>query len=301
MGVSVPAFHKVVKSRPLPHAYAGLDSGRTRPSPVRTGLFRVSWDSVIRMPDRGVGLERGTKRGSMRFHGVVPLLVIAVAACSSASTDPTATGTGGPSGAPTGTPSTPGTPKPDPTNDTKRPPPPVDPTNDPAAKACTGAPGSIYAVNVTKLDATDSIPLCRFQGSVLMVVNVASACGNTPQYAPLQKLYDTYRAQGFYILGFPCNQFGAQESGTEKEISQFCTSNYGITFPMFTKGNVNPPDVQPLYQWIHAQPGMATDVAWNFEKFLISRTGQIVQRIPDGTQPDDPAVVTAIEKELAKK
>ncbi|MBS2017016.1 MAG: glutathione peroxidase [Deltaproteobacteria bacterium] len=222
------------------------------------------------------------------------VLFLVLAACSSTATTETPTG-----GTGTGNTTTPGKPK-DGTTSDQKPAPAVDPTNDPNAKACTGAAGSIYAVNVTKLDSTDAIPMCRFEGSVLMVVNVASACGNTPQYEPLQKLYDKYRARGFYVLGFPCNQFGAQESGTEKEISTFCTSTYGITFPMFTKGNVNPPNVQPLYQWIKSQPGMSADISWNFEKFLVSRKGQVVKRIADGTQPDDPEVVSAIEAELAK-
>jgi len=232
----------------------------------------------------------------MRLSAVAfSAFALALVACSSTTvTDPPASSSGT-----TTTPSQPGKPQDGTTGETK-PGKPVDPTTDPNAAACTGAPGSIYAVNVTKLEGETAIPMCRFQGSVLLIVNVASACGNTPQYAPLQAAYDKYRSKGFYVLGFPCNQFGSQESGTDKEISEFCTSSYGITFPMFTKGNVNPPSTQPLYQWIHAQPGMAADVSWNFEKFLISRTGQIVKRIPDGTQPDDPEVIAAIEAELAK-
>jgi glutathione peroxidase len=237
----------------------------------------------------------------MRLWNLVPILGLLVAACTTTETGTNGDGT--PTGSGTATPG-PGKPKEGTTGETK--PKPVDPTNDPNAKACTGTAGSIYAVNVTKLDATDAIPMCRFEGSVILVVNVASACGNTPQYKPLQEIYDKYRAQGFYVLGFPCNQFGAQESGTEKEISAFCTTQYGITFPMFAKGNVNPPDVQPLYQWIHAQKdskgqSMAADVGWNFEKFLISRHGQILERIPDGTEPNDPAVIASIEKALAEK
>ena len=233
----------------------------------------------------------------MRLSAVAfSALALALVACTSTTVTEAPAGS---SGSSPSTPSQPGKPQDGTTGETK-PGPAVDPTNDPNAKACTGAAGSIYAVNVTKLEGTEAIPMCRFQGSVMMIVNVASACGNTPQYAPLQALYAKYRAQGFYVLGFPCNQFGSQESGSDKEISEFCTSSYGITFPMFTKGNVNPPGTQPLYQWIHAQPGMAADVGWNFEKFLISRTGQIVKRIPDGTQPDDPEVIAAIEAELAK-
>jgi glutathione peroxidase len=230
-------------------------------------------------------------------------VVASVAACNSGATDPgSASGAqtpapGGntaaiPSAPPTGSPSDPA---------------PVDPTNDPAVKACSGTAGQLDALSAKKLTVGDDVPLCKFDGNVLMIVNVASHCGNTPQYAPLQALYDKYRAQGFYILGFPSPQFGAQEFTNEMDVTAFCTANYHITFPMFSIGDVNGANMQPVYKWIHAQPGgpapdgYARAVQWNFEKFIISRHGQIAMRVENGTFPDDPTVVAALEAELAKK
>jgi glutathione peroxidase len=175
-----------------------------------------------------------------------------------------------------------------------------DPTTDPHAPACTGDPGTLYAIDLRKLSDTKDIPLCRFKGSALLIVNTASFCGYTPQYAPLQAIYTKYRDQGFYVLGFPSKSFN-QESDNETDVSSFCTSTYGITFPMFAIGNVNAPDEQPLYTWLKAQPDMSADVAWNFEKFLVSRDGHVVNRFLTGVSPDDPTVTAAIEAELAKK
>lgn len=233
---------------------------------------------------------------------IVVAVVAAVAACNSGSSDPAPgapgpAGTGGdtaaiPKAPPTGSPSDPA---------------PVDPTNDPKLKPCTGTAGQLDALSAKKLTVGDNVPLCNFDGNVLMIVNVASHCGNTPQYAPLQALYDKYRAQGFYILGFPSPQFGAQEFTNETDVTAFCTSTYHITFPMFAIGDVNGANMQPVYKWIHAQPGgpapdgYARDVQWNFEKYIISRHGQIVMRVENGTYPNDPAVVAALEAELAKK
>jgi glutathione peroxidase len=239
----------------------------------------------------------------MREHRLlVPMVVVLVAAsaaaCQSSSTDPGPGAGTGDTPAAAGNPAAP--PKVPPKGDPSDPE-PVDPTTDPNAQACTGTPGQLNALSAKKLTVGDDVPLCRFDGSVLLLVNVASHCGNTPQYAPLQALYDKYRAKGFYILGFPSPQFGQQEFGTDQEVSTFCTTQYHITFPMFAIGDVNGAAQQPVYKWIHAQPGYDRDVQWNFEKFLIDRHGKIAQRIENGTQPDDPAVVTAIEAELAKK
>lgn len=224
-----------------------------------------------------------------------------VAGCSSGSTDPTpAAGTPSPSGGTTPTPKVP--PKGDPAD-----PAPVDPTNDPALGPCTGTAGQLDALTAKKLTVGDDVPLCKFDGNVLLIVNVASHCGNTPQYAPLEALYEKYRAQGFYILGFPSPQFGGQEFTSEQDVTTFCTSEYHITFPMFAIGDVNGANKQPVYTWIHGQPGgpapdgYARDVLWNFEKYLVNRHGTIVQRIENGTYPDDPGVVASIEAELAKK
>lgn len=175
----------------------------------------------------------------------------------------------------------------------------VDPTTDPNAASCTGKAGELYALSARPLSAAADIPLCRFEGKVLLVVNVASHCGYTPQYAPLQELYTKYRAQGFYVMGFPSKTF-SQEFSDDKDVSAFCTSEYKITFPMFSIGNVNAPAQQPVYTWLKAQPGYADDVAWNFEKFLVSRHGKVVKRILTAVTPDDREVTGAIEAELAR-
>lgn len=175
----------------------------------------------------------------------------------------------------------------------------VDPVLDPNGEACTGQPGELYALSARALGATEDVPLCRFEGAALLIVNVASHCGYTPQYAPLQALYDKYKSQKFYVLGFPSDSFN-QESADEKEISKFCTDTYKITFPMFSIGDVNGPSQQPVYTWLKAQPDQSKDIAWNFEKFLVSRDGKIVKRFLTAVEPDDPSVTSAIEAELAK-
>jgi glutathione peroxidase len=235
----------------------------------------------------------------MREPRFLPILAAVLAgvlpACSTATTD-SGSGTGAPTASPAPTAPIKAPPKGGPDG-----PAPVDPATDPNAKACTGTPGQLNALSAKKLTVGDDVPLCRFDGNVLMLVNVASHCGNTPQYAPLQTLYDKYRAQGFYVLGFPSPQFGGQEFATDKEVTAFCTSTYHITFPMFAIGDVNGAKQQPVYSWIHAQPGYERDIQWNFEKFIIDRHGKIVKRVENGTAPDNPEVVAAIEAELAKK
>ena len=143
--------------------------------------------------------------------------------------------------------------------------------------------------------------LGQFAGSAILVVNVASKCGLTPQYAGLQRLHDRFAAQGFTVAGFPCNQFGEQEPGTPDEISEFCSVNYGVTFPMFAKIDVNGPDRHPLYTELTAVPdaeGQAGDIQWNFEKFLIDGEGKIVARFRPMTEPEADEVVAAIEEHL---
>ena len=147
------------------------------------------------------------------------------------------------------------------------------------------------------------VHLKDYAGKVVLIVNTASQCGATPQYKPLQKLHEKYADQGFVVLGFPCNQFGAQEPGSATEIQEFCTQNYGVTFPMFAKINVNGPDAAPLYQYLTSKktnPEFAGPIRWNFEKFLISRDGQIVGRFGTRVDPANEEVVKAIEAELAK-
>ena len=138
--------------------------------------------------------------------------------------------------------------------------------------------------------------LAEFKGKTLLVVNVASACGLTPQYEGLQALHAQYAERGLAVLGFPCNQFGAQEPGSEKEIQHFCSSRFGVEFPMFSKIEVNGPERHPLYQFLI---GDGEDISWNFEKFLIDDQGQTIARFSPRTAPDDPELVSAIEQSLS--
>jgi glutathione peroxidase len=137
--------------------------------------------------------------------------------------------------------------------------------------------------------------LSAYAGKVVLAVNVASACGNTPQYAPLEQLYETLGPRGFVVLGFPCNQFGEQEAGSEQEIATFCEINYGVSFPIFKKIEVNGPGADPLYKWLKRDtPGSGDrDVEWNFAKFLIDRQGKPVQRFGDKFPPEQ--IAPAIE------
>lgn len=137
-------------------------------------------------------------------------------------------------------------------------------------------------------------PLADFQGKVILLVNTASACGYTPQYKELQALYDTWHTKGLVILAFPCNQFGAQEPGTNAEIQQFCQINYGVSFPVFAKIDVNGENAHPLYQYLHTLDGtLGEDIRWNFTKFLVDRTGMVVKRFEPGVSPKqlEPAIV----------
>ena len=143
--------------------------------------------------------------------------------------------------------------------------------------------------------------LAHFKGKPVLVVNVASRCGLTPQYAGLQKLQETYGARGFAVLGFPCNQFAGQEPGTETQIAEFCTKNYGVTFPMFAKLDVNGAARSPLFDWLTQEktaPDGPGDVAWNFAKFLVDKQGKVVARFNPRVAPDAPELVAAIEKAL---
>ena len=137
-----------------------------------------------------------------------------------------------------------------------------------------------------------------YQGKVVLLVNVASKCGFTPQYAGLQRLYDTYSRRGFTVLGFPCNQFFNQEPGSAEKIAEFCSLNYGVSFPLYAKLDVKGAKQHPLYQILSHFPddrGAAGDVKWNFEKFLVGKDGRVVRRFRSKTVPEDPALVGAIE------
>jgi len=139
--------------------------------------------------------------------------------------------------------------------------------------------------------------LDHYRGNPLLVVNVASKCGLTPQYAGLQVLWTTYRDRGLRMLGVPCNQFGGQEPGTAAEIGEFCEANYGVTFPLTEKVEVNGPGRHPLYRELVGDGG---DIQWNFEKFLVAPDGEVAARFEPGVAPDDPDLVAAVEKLLPR-
>ena len=158
----------------------------------------------------------------------------------------------------------------------------------------------IYDIPVRTL-AGEPGDLGGLRGKVALVVNVASRCGLTPQYAGLERLQEKYGADGFTVVGFPCNQFMGQEPGTSEEIATFCSATYGVSFPLFEKIEVNGPDRHPVYQELtgHADAdGTAGDVQWNFEKFLISRDGQVIGRFRPRTEPEDASITEAIESAL---
>ena len=170
---------------------------------------------------------------------------------------------------------------------------------DEAKKGTTVAP----ALNFSMKDIDGNpVPLSRYQGQVVLMVNVASFCGNTPQYASLEGLYEKYKSQGFTVLGFPSNDFGKQEPGSSTEIKEFCSTKYHVTFPMLEKIVVKGDGQAPLYQYLtdkKTNPATGGDIEWNFAKFLLNRKGEVVARFPAGTDPRTPEVVKAIEKELA--
>lgn len=141
--------------------------------------------------------------------------------------------------------------------------------------------------------------LSQYKGKVSLVVNVASKCGNTPQYDGLQKLYAKYKDQGLVILGFPCNQFGGQEPGSNADILEFCTETYNVTFPMFSKLEVKGANAHPIYRHLVYSTSNHDDIEWNFGKFLVDGEGKTIARFSPKTSPDDPKLVAAIEKALA--
>ena len=169
-------------------------------------------------------------------------------------------------------------------------PPPATPAAKPEALSFT----------VKDIDGKD-VDLSSYKGKVILLLNVASKCGNTPQYAGLEKLYAKYKDKGFVVMGFPANNFGGQEPGTNAEIKEFCTATYQVEFPMFAKVSVKGADIAPLFKYLTAQdcqPLSKGDIAWNFEKFLIGKDGKLIGRFANRTQPDDPAIISAIETAL---
>ncbi|MCX7875869.1 MAG: glutathione peroxidase [Melioribacteraceae bacterium] len=160
--------------------------------------------------------------------------------------------------------------------------------------------------NILDLSVKDingkEVKLSNYKGKVLLIVNVASKCGYTPQYEGLQKIYEKYKSKGFEVLAFPCNDFGAQEPGTNEEIKEFCSTNYNVSFPLFDKIKVLGKDKSILYErLINSKNVDKGDIKWNFEKFLIDKNGEIVSRFRSKTKPESEELISAIERELNKK
>ena len=159
---------------------------------------------------------------------------------------------------------------------------------------------ALYDIPIANLDGTPS-SLAPYRGKALLLVNVASKCGLTPQYEGLERLQKKYEDKGFSVLGFPCNQFGGQEPGSPEEIAQFCSTTYGVSFPLFEKIDVNGEGQHPIYGQLtetEDAEGNAGDIQWNFEKFLVSPAGEVVGRFRPRTDPEDPGLVSAIETNL---
>ena len=160
---------------------------------------------------------------------------------------------------------------------------------------------SLYDITVKDIDGK-SVPMSAYKGKVLLIVNVASHCGYTPQYESLEAVHQKYRDQGFTVLGFPCNQFGGQEPGTDAEIKHFCSTQYNVTFPLFDKIDVNGANRHPLYAALAGStspfPG---NIRWNFNKFLVGKDGTILKRFDSGTRPDSSEIKAAIAAALAAK
>src|ERR1022692_3806492 len=161
------------------------------------------------------------------------------------------------------------------------------------------AASGIYTFTLNSIDGQPA-PLANYEGKVVLVVNVASQCGYTPQYSALEATYEKYKDQGFVILGFPANNFGAQEPGTNEGIKTFCTRKYSLKFPMYSKISVKGADQAPLYGYLTKETGagIAGDIKWNFTKFLVDRDGKVVQRFESAVTPDSKEVTAAIEKQL---
>jgi glutathione peroxidase len=174
---------------------------------------------------------------------------------------------------------------------------------DARAAAATGAP--IYSIPVARMKAAGAgdttVTLAPMKGDVMLVVNVASKCGFTKQYTELEAINRKYAPRGLRVIGFPCNDFGGQEPGTEEEIVTFCRTNYDVTFPLYAKLHTKGPEQSPLFKYLtQGVEGLTGEVKWNFEKFLVSRDGKVVARFPSKVKPDSPELVAAIETELAK-
>ena len=162
--------------------------------------------------------------------------------------------------------------------------------------------GSIYNFVMNDIDG-NQVSLSNYRGKVLMIVNVASKCGYTPQYKQLQSIYQKYRDSGFVVLGFPANNFGNQEPGSNDEIKNFSTTEYHVAFPMFSKISVTGEDIHPLYKFLtekQTNPDFAGEITWNFNKFLVRRDGEISARFATNVEPDNPDVLEAIERAIGQ-
>ncbi len=161
------------------------------------------------------------------------------------------------------------------------------------------AGSGVYSFTLNSIDGKPA-PLADYKGKVVLLVNVASQCGYTPQYTALESIYEKYKDQGFVILGFPANNFGAQEPGTNEEIKTFCSRKYSVKFPMYSKISVKGDDQSPLYSYLTKQtgPGIEGDIKWNFTKFLVDRNGKVIQRFEPAITPDSKEMTAAIEKQL---
>jgi glutathione peroxidase len=159
---------------------------------------------------------------------------------------------------------------------------------------------SVYEFTLNSIDGAP-LPLQKFEGKVMLIVNVASKCGFTPQYEGLEAAYEKYKDQGFVIVGFPANNFMAQEPGTNEEIKTFCSTKYNVKFPLYSKISVKGEDKAPLYQFLtdsNANPKTGGEIKWNFTKFLVDRHGKVIARFESAVKPDSPEITAAIEKAL---
>lgn len=162
-------------------------------------------------------------------------------------------------------------------------------------KAPEGGPSSAAELSLRRLDGTP-MPISELEGKVVLFVNVASRCGLTPQYEQLVALFERYKDRGFLVVGAPCNQFLGQEPGSASDIATFCSTTYGVDFPLLEKQDVNGTNRSPLYRWLIAsQAGGGSDISWNFEKFLVNRNGDVIKRFSPRVKPDAPEVIEAIE------
>ncbi len=175
----------------------------------------------------------------------------------------------------------------------------ADPLEPEPAVSMAARTATVYDFTLNDIDG-QPLPLSTFRGKVILLINTASFCGNTPQYAKLQTLYEQYQGEGLEILAFPANNFGQQEPGTDEEIKDFCYTKYSLTFPLFSKISVKGEDQHPLYQYLTEQSPYPGEVEWNFQKYLVDRRGNVVARYSPRTKPLSSQIVRDVERYLAK-